>query len=113
MVEVNGTTITMVRGDTLSLQLTIKNADGTTYTPASTDAIRFALKKNYSDANPILNKTIPYNTLTLTLVPNDTKTLGMGDIDGRYHYDIEITKADGTVDTIIPRSDFIILEEVH
>ena len=109
MVRVNGTTITMTRGDTLTVQIGIIKADGTPYEPSEGDVVRFALKKDYSDKNPIILKTIDNEDLTLTLLPSDTKQLAFGD----YVYDIELTQEDGTVDTFIAKARFKITEEVH
>ena len=53
-------------------------------------------------------KDIPIDTLTLTLLPEDTKDLSFG----KYVYDIQLTKADGTVDTFITKATIKITEEV-
>lgn len=103
-IEVIGNKITMTRGDTLRALVGI-TIDGEPYTPASADAVRFALKHStlnasqteYKDVDPLVLKTIPTETMILELVPGDTKGLGFG----RYDYDIQITFADGTVDTFI------------
>lgn len=113
MVTIKGTTIQITRGDSASIAVTIYNADGTVYHPAAGDSVRFAVKKNYDDPQPVILKTIPRDTMRLVLAPSDTKTLEAGQQRGRYHYDIELTKTDGTVDTFIPRADFIVLEEVY
>ena len=109
MVRVNNTTITMTRGDTLTVQIGINKSDGTPYEPSEGDVVRFALKKDYSDKNPIILKTIDNEDLTLTLLPSDTKQLAFGD----YVYDIELTQEDGTVDTFVAKARFKITEEVH
>lgn len=115
--NINGTTIRLTRGDSFAAEVGIYYADGSAYEPASTDAIRFALKhpemtpgnKDYRQAAPILIKQIPYDTLLLELAPEDTEDLDFG----QYVYDIELTKADGTVDTFITASPFILTPEVH
>ena len=111
-----GYDITLTRGDTFMAQLNLTR-NGEAYTPEQGDVIRFALKHNilkadrsdYKDTNPLINKTIPNDTLTLTLVQSDTKTLAFGE----YVYDIEITFEDGTVDTFIAECNFVIAPEVH
>lgn len=113
MFDIDGTAITMTRGDTVRIKITILNSDGTEYIPDSTDKIRFAMKKNYTDSECVIKKEIPINTLELVIEPEDTKGLDYGVNKGKYKYDIELTKADGTIDTFIPRADFIILEEVE
>lgn len=114
--KVNGTKITMTRGDTLNLKVTIMK-DDEEYTPEDGDVIRFALKhqdikvdnSDFVDKRPLILKTIPNDTMILTLEPEDTKELSFI----TYAYDIEITFADGTVDTFITNSAFRITEEVH
>lgn len=115
MVNVQGTTITMTRGDTLVVLVSMKRGTQT-YTPTAEDSIRFALKRpnmtqnrgSYIDTDPIISKTIPYDTCQLRLEPTDTKNLQFGE----YVYDIEITMEDGTVDTFIPQAKFILAPEV-
>lgn len=109
MYKTLGNNITLTRGDTLQLKVSLYNQDGTEYEPASGDVIRFAMKKNYTDAEPLLNITIPNDTLMLTLQPADTSQLDFGP----YVYDLEITKADGTVDTFIAEASFVLAPEVH
>ncbi len=112
MVEVKGTTITITKGDSGIITVGILNADGTPYVPQVGDVVRFAMKKNYSDAETLIEKNIPLETMELRLDPVDTKNLEAGSSKGKYKYDIELTRADGQVDTFIPRADFVVLEEV-
>lgn len=111
MVVINGTTITMVRGDTARISVGIQDAEGEPYVPAEGDRIRFAAKKKYTDAEPVINKEVDTTAMLLVLDPEDTKDLQMGSMKGRYVYDIELTQADGTVDTFI-RGDLVLLEEI-
>lgn len=104
----NGYDIYLTRGDTLPLSLTEMKKNKTAYTPSSESTIRFAMKARYSDAEPCLEKNIPYDTLAFQINPSDTKTLTMGRV---YVYDIEITDELGAVDTFI-RGNFEVGEEV-
>lgn len=106
--SITGTTITLTRGDTFEALVSATKKDGTPYIPVEGDVIRFAMKENYDDARPLLVKEIPIDTLTLTLHPEDTKDLSFG----KYVYDIQLTKADGTVDTFITKATIKITEEV-
>ena len=54
MTKVSGTSVTHTQGDTFEADIVLTLEDGTEYTPASTDTIRFALKSDYKDAEPIL-----------------------------------------------------------
>lgn len=112
MATVNGKKVTMTKGDTAILSIDILDG-AATYTPQEGDTIRFALKKDYSDGEPLILKNIPISTMELRIDPEDTKPLDAGQKLGHYVYDIEITKADGTVNTVIPRGQWIILEEVY
>lgn len=100
-------------GDTVPLVtfvalISITKQDGTPYVPNDGDKVRFAMKAKYEDPEPLVVKDIPIDTLTLTLHPEDTKDLSFG----KYVYDIQLTKADGTVDTFITKATIKITEEV-
>ena len=111
----NNNMITMTRGDTLRVQVGI-TVDGTEYVPEQGDSLRFAVKhptlkedkSDYTDTEPLILKGIPPDTLLLELAPEDTKALGFG----KYDYDIEITFADGAVDTFI-EGQLVLTKEVH
>lgn len=109
MVDISGTTITMTRGDTARISVYITDAEGEPYTPGAQDAIRFAMKKDYKDAEPLLLINIPVDTMELIINPEDTKSLAFGS----YVYDIELTTESGTVDTFIDRAKIKLTEEVH
>lgn len=107
--SVSGTTITLTRGDSFMADISITDRDGKPYIPVEGDAIRFAMKTSYEDASPLLVKNIPIDTMKLILDPLDTKDLDFG----RYVYDLELTKANGAVDTFITKAAIKITEEVH
>ena len=109
MVEINGTTIKMTRGDTLRTQITMYDAQDQEYVPQDGDSIRFAMKRAYSDEEPLLVKIIPNETQFLVLDPADTKDL---EAPGTFVYDIQITFADGDVDTFVSKAKLKLLEEV-
>lgn len=110
MYEINGTSIKLTRGDSFYCTVGMKNKDdGTDYEPQEGDVVRFALKKKYQDVDPLILKNIPTDTLTLHLEPEDTKDLAFGS----YVYDIELTKANGDVDTFIYEAEFELTKEVY
>ena len=82
--------IEATKGDTIVYPFVVVNNDKSIYQVQSGDIINFGMKKNYSDAECIIEKTINVETLTLVLEHNDTKNLDIG----AYHYDIQITKAE-------------------
>ena len=114
--SISGTSITLTRGDTLRVKINI-SLNGEPYTPTNGDAVRFALKRpalnakktDYKDIQPLILKNIPTNTMILELEPNDTKTLDFGS----YVYDVQITFADGRVDTFITEAVFKLTPEVY
>lgn len=113
---IKGTSITLTRGDTLRVKVNI-TVNGQEYTPTAGDSVRFALKHNvmnkkqtaFMDTDPLIIKSIPYDTMILELQPSDTKPLQFG----TYVYDIQITFQDGTVDTFITEAVFKLTPEVH
>lgn len=106
--NISGTTITMTRGDTLVVLVSIAQANGYPYTPVEGDKVRFAMKAGYGDPKPLLVKDIPIDTMQLVIEPEDTADLNFG----RYVYDIQLTKANGVVDTFIAKARLVLTEEV-
>lgn len=108
--SVDGTTnaITLTKGDTFKTYVNPVDENGYFYAPKTGDVVRFALKKSYKDDTCLIKKTIPNDTLLLHLEPSDTKNLEVGP----YVYDIELTYANGDVDTFIDRAKFKLTEEV-
>lgn len=109
-IKISGTTIKMTRGDTLRVQIGLTDQDGNDYEPHEGDKIRFAMKASYSDPEPILIKDVSLDTLELVLNPEDTKDLPQ---PSSYVYDMELTYANGDVDTFIDKAKLMITEEVH
>ena len=110
MLNIDGNqNITLTRGDTLTLTVTLLHevdpvppATEPTiepYTPEADDVIRFAVSKGYKGEPGYelkLSKVIPHDTLTFTCSSTETA------LDYRaYNYDVEITHGDGCVDTFI------------
>lgn len=115
MIIITGTTIEMTRGDTLRVRVSIE-MDDEPYTPAEGDSVAFYLKHaklnssrtSYKDPAPVITKAVPIATMVLQLDPEDTKPLEFGE----YAYDLEITFANGTVDTFINNATLTLLPEV-
>ena len=109
MLKINGTTITLTRGDSALITLTLTYKNGDFYEPAEGDQIRFAVKKDFNDlVSPLLFITIPTDTLLLYISPEQSKGLAYG----QYKYDIQLTTASGDVDTFIDKATLVITEEV-
>lgn len=94
MFKIYGSIIHLTRGDSFASEISIIY-DGEPYVPSEYDTITFALKKDYEDAEPLVTKTIPHDTMEIQLDPSDTNTLE----HGRYVYDVDIVFEDGTKDT--------------
>lgn len=99
MVKISGNRIIMTRGDTFSAQVEIYEQNGDPYEPQTGDRVRFAMKERSRNGcgRVLLYKEIPISTLVLQLNPEDTEPFPYGE----YGYDIELTKANGVVDTFI------------
>ena len=109
MYEIRNQKIILTRGDSFYTEVGMTKKDtGEEYIPQEGDVIRFGLKKNAEQTDCIIEKKIPNDTRILHLEPNDTKKLPFG----KYVYDIEITFANGDVDTFINNEDFILGTEV-
>lgn len=106
--SVKGTTITLTRGDSFGADVEIFRPDGSPYLPNPGDSIRFAMKAKISDKEPLILKDISIDSMKLLLDPEDTKDLAFG----TYLYDIQLTKANGTIDTFITKSKLVLTEEV-
>lgn len=109
MFSINGTTISLTRGDTLCLNVELTK-DGEGYTPATSDRIRFTMKKSTADNIPLIQKVVypdSYNKIMVEITPADTKPLAFG----TYKYDMEITDENGRVYTFVI-GDFKVTEEV-
>ena len=106
MLYLNGNNITLTRGDTLQLQVDICYYDGEAYQPVEGDVVQFFLKPQYKPG-VVVEVDIPIDTLVLELGADVTKALP----SGYFAYDIQLTKADGYVDTFLSGT-LIITEEV-
>ena len=100
--------IVLVRGDTLRTEVGLTTEDGEEYVPQEGDVISFAAKRYYQDKNTVISKAISTDTLLLGLDPQDTKSLDFGP----YYYEVQITYANGDVDTFI-RGELKLLPEVE
>lgn len=110
MQQISGNKITLTKGDTFSAKVSIlKKKTKEVYEPSDGDEVLFSLKESFSESDPILiSKIIPNDTMILRLEADETKQLHVGS----YVFDVQITMADGTVDTFIDKGIFTITEEV-
>lgn len=105
MFTIRNNVITIIRGDTGKFTINILDIHKSAYSLEPGDSILFTVKKDTSDTAEIL---IQKSGTEIVLEPSDTKEIPYG----VYKYDVEVTLANGDVNTIIPASDFIIMGEV-
>lgn len=94
----------IVRGDTGEFNVEIFNRDGSLYELQEGDEVVFTVKNKAMEGVDLIRKLGPY----IRINPADTSRLSFG----KYQYDVQVQFADGTVDTIIPKNIFEVMEEV-
>lgn len=103
--------LSIIRGDTISLKFQRKDNEGNVIM-IEADKAYFTVKKNVSQTNVLIQKTLEDMTLDeegvyhFTILPEDTDGLDYG----TYVYDLEIIQNE--VVTTISRGEFIIESEV-
>ena len=90
--------IVVTKGDTVKMPIIVTNNDGSIYHVQKDDVINFGLKKEYTDAECLIEKTIDNDELMLVLSHEDTKKLEVGI---GYKYDIQILRNKDEVHTFI------------
>lgn len=106
MLSCHKNVITLTRGDTAILRLDIIDEKGIPYEIQNGDVVIFTLKRNVMERDVVFQKTMVNGKITIN--PKDTSSLEYGS----YFYDVELTKENGFVATVIPPSKLIIAEEV-
>ena len=106
MFKVENNNISMVRGDSGVFTITITDTNGTPVELTEGDVLTFTLRRTARNPTIIMQKIIAGGELNIK--PSDTEGLAFG----AYVYDIELKRADGYVDTIIPPHEFLLMEEV-
>lgn len=103
--------IEMTRGDTLRVHFKAMSGDEE-YQYKDGDSLWFYARPKTDKDNtkmPTIKKEIPTATGELHLDPEDTKKITTDNLV----YDIELTKANGDVDTIINRAELKLVPEVY
>ena len=101
-------TIRLTRGDTARLEITIENSlDGTEYLMDPNDILTFTIKKSVKDSESLVNKESRGHN-AFHIEPNDTSELSFR----KYFYDVQLTRANGDVYTVIVPTTFEIMKEV-
>lgn len=106
---INGQHITMIRGDSETLSINCTR-NGEPYMEVG-DTVYLTVKKNGRTEKKLFQKTVivsDRDRVIISIDPEDTKSLEYA----KYKYDIQLTKEDGTVKTIVPSSYFEVKEEI-
>ena len=109
--RITGTNISMIRRDSETLLVSMEDHEGQEKDFLLGDTVYFTVKENISTDKKIMQKTIINfieGKALIEILPFDTNELRIKD----YIYDIQLTKEDGSVTTIITPSKFSILGDV-
>ena len=109
--EIQGYNISMIRGDTETIKVSCKDAQGVDVPLEDGDTLYFTVKYSVDTEEKKLQKVItefPDGIAYINISPDDTKSMNFRN----YYYDIQLTRVDGTVKTIIPPSIFTVKGEV-
>lgn len=109
--KIQGTNISMIRGDSQSITVSVIDKDGNKVPLTTGDTIYLTVKYNVNTEEKVLQKVITQfedGNANIEITPDDTKDIPFK----TYTYDIQLNRADGTVNTIIPPSNFTIGSEV-
>lgn len=114
MLKVSGTTITMTRGDTAVLDVSLTDVTGAAYEMQAGDTLTITVRKTASESSDVLLTATSDNT-SLCIRPQDTA----GIQPGACSYDIQLNTAQGDVFTVIGAEssnaalrNFVLLPEV-
>jgi hypothetical protein len=99
MLYIDGDVISITKGDDAVLEITINRSDGTVYELEPTDTLTLTVREKPCEACPVL--------LTSTSAPGSNRIILTGDgtgviCPGRYSYDVQLNRAEGTRFTVIP-----------
>ena len=109
MLSISGTSITITRGDSAYIDVSIKDSKGNQQKPGPNDKIRAQVRTDATSSNILFESEIPSDTLVWHIKPEDTAKASMGKA---YVYDMEIETEDGDIFTFIPLSSFTVSKEV-
>lgn len=106
MFKVDNNIISIIRGDSGAFTISIADTNGSPVALTDGDVLTFTLRRTPRSPTIVLQKVIVNGELDIK--PADTEGLAFG----AYVYDVQLKRADGYTDTIIPPHEFCILEEV-
>ena len=107
MLKISGTKITINRGDTAFLTITVRDREGNPYELQENDSLYFAVKRKVTDTDyAIAPKKLNGNVIEL--MRDDTINLDFA----TYVYDVQLVNGKGYTSTIVQPSEFIVAPSV-
>lgn len=108
MYKVVNNNIYVIRGDSIKLKIAYVNQACEPINPLREgDTVTLTIKKSTRDRDILIQKDFTDNVLIIN--PDETELLDYG----RYVYDVQLKRANGFIDTIIPPHQFNIDQEVN
>lgn len=112
MYQVDGTNISITRGDSQYIKIIIEDASGILYTLDDRDKVRCEVRSSKNGGEILFEGLITVNSGTKEIVwhirPEDTASQSIK----TYYYDMQLETYNGDVFTFIPVSTFKLLDEV-
>ena len=109
--KIQGYNISMIRGDTETIKISVHDTQGDGVPLEDGDTLYFTVKTSVGTEKKEMQKVMTEfqdGIAYINILPSDTKPMKAKS----YYYDIQLTRADGTVKTIIPPSRFTVKGEV-
>ena len=109
--KVNGKKLKMVRGDSEAITVKLTNAAGELMPLVPGDTVYFTVKDSAYTEVKLLQVVVTEfeeGVALITIRPEDTKQLPFRE----YVYDVQVTFENGAAKTVIPKSSFVVAEEV-
>lgn len=109
MIKIEDGNIYLTRGDSATLNVTITDQAGQTWTPETGDKVIFCLKSGATTPEPLLTIQAEDGETNIDIKPSDTAKLTFGS----YIYDIHVELAGGGIYTVIADKRFEVGREAH
>ena len=109
--KIFGTDISMIRGDTEFIRVSVQKPSGEKVPLVDGDRIFFTIKVSSLEDGKLLQKIVKDfedGDALIRIDSEDTKHLDFG----QYFYDIQLSRPNGDVKTIVPPSKFTIEGEI-
>ena len=109
--NVSGTDLTITRGDTGAIRVAVSDAEGEPVPLEDGDMIELTVRERLGASGKLLYKKVTEfvgGEALITIYPEDTSNLEFR----IYVYDVQLTRANGQVKTIVKPSKFVVGNEV-